>query len=188
MDIQLHTDEQLMVAIAQGCMAEFGELVTRHQEKVFFLALRTLGQWDMAEDISQEAFLRVYHAANSYHPHAKFTTWLYRIVVNLCLDQKRKTKRAYTAISEQTEQLESNTEGDPANILQVKENKQVVWKAMEKLSKRERIVVVLHRFHGLSHAEVADTTGWSLSAVESLMVRSYRKLREELKKFGDFEK
>ena len=72
--------------------------------------------------------------------------------------------------------------------MQVKENKQVVWKAMEKLSKRERIVVVLHRFRGLSHAEVADTTGWSLSAVESLMVRSYRKLREELKKFGDFEK
>ena len=86
MNLKSVTDEHLMAAIAQGGKAEFGELVTRHQEKAFALALRTLGQWDLAEDISQEAFLRVYHSAKRYRPKAKFTTWLYRIVVNLCLD------------------------------------------------------------------------------------------------------
>ena len=183
MDLKTLTDEQLMVAIAQGGMAEFGELVTRHQEKVFALALRILGRRDLAEDISQEAFLRVYHSAKRYYPKAKFTTWLYRIVVNLCLDEKRKAKRSPIELSEYLGHLESKSEDDPVAILEIEERKEVVWKAMEKLNKRERVAVVLHRFHGLSHAEVASTTGWSQSAVESLLIRSYQKLRKELVKY-----
>ena len=183
MDLKSLTDEQLMVAIAQGGMAEFGELVTRHQEKAFALALRTLGRWDLAKDISQEAFLRVYHSAKRYHPKAKFTTWLYRIVINLCLDEKRKAKRTPIGLSEYSGDLESKTQDDPVAILEAEERKNVVRKAMEKLNKRERVAVVLHRFHGLSHAEVASTTGWSQSAVESLLVRSYQKLRKELEKY-----
>ena len=183
MDLKTLTDEQLMVAIAQGGMAEFGELVTRHQGKAFALALRTLGQWDLAEDISQEAFLRVYHSAKRYHPEAKFTTWLYRIVVNLCLDERRKAKRTPIGLSEYSGDLESKSQNDPAAILQAEESKKIVWQAMEKLNARERVAVVLHRFHGLSHAEVASATGASQSAVESLLVRSYQKLRKELAKY-----
>ena len=177
------TDEQLMVAIAQGGMAEFGELVTRHQEKAFALALRTLGQWDLAEDISQEAFLRVYHSAKRYHPKAKFTTWLYRIVVNLCLDEKRRAKHSPIALSDFSNQLESHQENNPLDTHMINEKKHLVWKALAKLNKRERMAVVLHRFHGMSHLDVANVTGWSQSAVESLLVRSYQKLRKELQEF-----
>jgi len=183
MDLKTLTDEQLMSAIGQGGMPEFGELVRRHQEKAFALALRTLGQWDLAEDISQEAFLRVYHSAKRYQPKAKFTTWLYRIVVNLCLDEKRKAKRSPIKLSEYSGRLESRSEGDPVAILETEERKKVVREAMERLSKRERAAVVLHRFHGLSHAEVAGIMGLSQSAVESLLVRSYQKLRKELAKY-----
>ena len=188
MDIKSLTDEQLMAATAKGQMAEFGELVKRHQEKAFALALRTLGRWDLAEDISQEAFLRVYHSAKRYHPKAKFTTWLYRIVVNLCLDEKRKTKRTPVEISDHSGQVESKPENNPVTVLETEERNNIIWKAMDKLSKRERLAVVLHRFHGLSHAEVATVTGWSQSAVESLLVRSYQKLRKELKKYKNSEK
>ena len=183
MDIKLQTDEQLVCATAKGQMAEFGELVTRHQEKAFALALRTLGRRDLAEDISQEAFLRVYHSAKRYRPEAKFTTWLYRIVVNLCLDEKRKAKRTSIGLPEYSGHLESKSENNPVAIIETEERKNAVWQAMEKLNERERIAVVLHRFHGLSHAEVASTTGWSQSAVESLLVRSYQKLRKELAKY-----
>ncbi len=183
MDVKSLTDEQLMAAIAQGGMAEFGELVTRHQEKAFALALRILERRDLAEDISQEAFLRVFHSAKRYRPKAKFTTWLYRIVVNLCLDKRRKAKRTPIELSEYSGHLESKSEDNPATILETEERKNLIWKAMEKLNKRERIAVVLHRFHNLSHAEVANTTGWSQSAVESLLVRSYQKLRKELAKY-----
>lgn len=183
MDVKSLTDEQLMAAIAQGGMAEFGELVTRHQGKAFSLALRTLERRDLAEDISQEAFLRVYHSAKRYRPEAKFTTWLYRIVVNLCLDKRRKAKRTPIELSEHSGHLESKQEDNPVTIMETEERKNLIWKAMEKLNKRERIAVVLHRFHNISHAEVASTTGWSQSAVESLLVRSYQKLRKELAKY-----
>ena len=188
MDLKSLTDEQLMAAIAQGGMAEFGELVTRHQEKAFALALRTLGQRDLAEDISQEAFLRVYRSAKRYQPKAKFTTWLYRIVVNLCLDERRKSKRNPIGLSKYSENLESKSDDDPATILETEEKKNIVWKAIKKLKKRERVVVVLHRFHGLSHTEVASTMGCSQSAVESLLVRSYQKLRKELAKYKNLDK
>ena len=180
MDLKTFTDEQLMAAIAQGGMAEFGELVIRHQDKAFALALRTLGQWDLAKDIAQEAFLRVYHSAKRYRPQAKFATWLYRIVVNLCLDEQRQAKRTLIGLSAYSEDLPSQAQDDPVAILQAQERKTIVWMAMEKLNRRERLAVVLHRFHGLSHAEVAGATGQSQSAVESLLVRSYRKLRKEL--------
>ena len=183
MDLESLTDEQLMAAIAQGGMAEFGELVTRHQEKAFSLALRCLGRWDLAEDISQEAFLRVYHSAKRYRSKAKFTTWLYRIVVNLCLDMKRKAKRTPIEFSEYSGHFESKPEDNPVSILEAKERKNVVWNALEELNSRERVTVVLHRFHGLSHAEIAIATGSSQSAVESLLVRSYQKLRKELAKY-----
>ena len=182
MDLKTVPDEQLMAAIAKGQMAEFGELVKRHQEHAFVLALRTLGDWDLAEDISQETFLRVYRSARRYHPKAKFTTWLYRIVINLCLDEKRKAKRSPIELAEYAGRLESKSQDNPLAILETEERKSVVWEAVERLNERERVAVVLHRFHGLSHAEVASTTGWSQPAVESLLVRAYQKLRKKLAK------
>ena len=182
MDPKELTDEQLMAATAKGGMAEFEELVRRHQQKAFALALRTLGQWDMAEDVSQDAFLRVLRSAKRYRPQAKFTTWLYRIVVNLCLDARRKTKHISVDISEFSGQLESSSQDNPVAVLEAQERKKLVWDALETLTKRERIVVVMHRFQGLSHAEVASATGWSQSAVESLLVRAYQKLRKKLAK------
>jgi RNA polymerase sigma-70 factor (ECF subfamily) len=183
MDFKSLTDEQLMVGIAKGGMDELGELVHRHQDKALSLAYRTLGHWELAEDISQEAFLRVYHSARRYRPTAKFTTWLYRIVVNLCMDEKRRAKRSPVGFSDFSSQLESHQENNPLVAHMVNEKKHLVWKALEKLNKRERLAVVLHRFHGMSHLDVANVTGWSQSAVESLLVRSYQKLRKELREF-----
>jgi len=77
------TDVELMQAVAHGDMGKLGLLVQRHQGQSLALAYRTLGNWDQAEDVVQEAFIRVHKAAKRYRPDAKFTTWLYRIVVNL---------------------------------------------------------------------------------------------------------
>lgn len=187
MDIKSLTDEQLMAATAQGRMSEFSELVTRHQEKAFSLALRTLGQRELAEDVSQEAFLRVFHSAKRYRPEAKFTTWFYRIIVNLCLDEKRKAKRNKLFFSDNTVVFDSQSDL-PADALEVEERQKRVREALETLNQRERIAVVLHRFEGLSHADVAEATGWSRSAVEALLVRSYKKLRHELSPYQNFEK
>ena len=183
MDFKSLTDEQLMLGIAKGGMDELGELVRRHQDKALSLAYRTLGRWELAEDISQESFIRVYKSAKHYQPTAKFTTWFYRIVINLCLDEKRRAKRSAVGLSAFSSQLESHRENNPLVTHMTNEKRCLVWKALEKLNKRERMAVVLHRFHGMSHLDVANVTGWSQSAVESLLVRSYQKLRKELQEF-----
>jgi len=87
-------DTELMIRLAEGDMAALGDIARRHQDKVLSLSYRVLGDWHRAEDVAQETFLRVHRAAKNYKPKAKFTTWLYRIVVNLCFDEQRKQTKA----------------------------------------------------------------------------------------------
>ncbi|KPK72935.1 MAG: hypothetical protein AMJ79_15445 [Phycisphaerae bacterium SM23_30] len=174
------TDEQLMAAVAGGDMSGWGLLIRRHQGQALALAYRTLGNWDQAEEVVQESFLRVYRAAKRYRPEAKFTTWLYRIVVNLCLDEKRRFRRRGLNIADLPEPQSTNPQDNPPAVQEQNERAQKVWEALDRLNKRQRMAVVLHRFQGLSHQQVAEVTGWSASAVESLLVRAYRNLRREL--------
>ncbi len=172
-------DAELMAHLAKGQTSALGELARRHQNRVLEIAFRTLGHWDLAEDVAQETFLRVYRAAKHYRPHAKFTTWLYRIVVNLCLDEQRR--RAKGAAS-----LESvASEGPPvshADLAEKKEIAELVRTAVQELPERQRMAIVLYRYEGLSHAQISEITGWSQSAVESLLVRANANLRAKLAK------
>jgi len=90
-------DSALVRAIAEGDVAALEPLVRRHQDRVRRLAYRFLGRWSDADDVAQEAFLRVAGSAGRYEPTARFTTWLYRIVVNLCLDARRRGARSRAA-------------------------------------------------------------------------------------------
>jgi len=171
-------DTELMAAVARGDISGLGHLYLRYRDRIMALAYRILGQWDLAEDISQEAFLRVYKAAGKYKPEAEFRTWLFRIVVNLCKDEKRRLRRSKT-MAQTYEYLRSNAK-DSLDKNERAETAEVVREAIRKLSQRQRIAVVLHRIRGLTHAEISRKTGWSQSSIESLLVRAYRKLRNEL--------
>jgi len=183
MAIEKASDEKLMGSIASGDMSALGELARRHQGKVLALAYRILGRWEMAEDVGQETFLRVYKAAKRYKPRAKFTTWVYRIVVNLCIDEQRKLGNPVVPL----EQVGADVAGKPeGNGLERKELAMIVQKAISELPERQRVAVILHRYDGLSHSEISEATGWSKSAVESLLVRAYANLRNKLCKIKDF--
>ncbi len=177
------TDEQLAADLSGGDMSALGELASRHQAKVLSLAYRMLNDWDQAEDLAQEAFLRVYRSVGKYHGKSKFTTWLYRVVVNLCLDQRRK-RRNVVQIDDIEAVLAEARQADP---LEKREIAEAVRRAVAQLNERQRMVVILHRFEGLSHGQVSELTGWSKSAVESLLVRAYEALRGELKKIENME-
>lgn len=177
------SDEELMARLAWQDMSALGQLVHRHQQKVLALAYRILGKWDAAEDVCQETFLRLHKVAKGYTPQAKFTTWLYRIVVNLCIDQQRKSARRAVPL----EDVGSNIKANPSdNGLEKKELAAIVQNAINKLPERQRLVVVLHRYDGLSHEQISEVTGWTKSAVESLLVRAYANLRNSLTKVKDF--
>ena len=173
------TDAALMSRLAGGDMEALGDLVRRHQDRVLSLSYRVLNDWHAAEDVAQEAFLRVHRAAKSYKPTAKFTTWLYRIVVNLCLDAQRRQTRQTAPLEYAALEVEADTDRDPAER---KELVKLVKVAVGKLPERQRMALVLHRYQGLSHGEIAEVTGWTGSAVESLLVRAYANLREKLEK------
>ena len=171
-------DVELMKAIARGDSSELGLLYLRHKDRTVALAFRILGNLGLAEDVSQEAFLRVYKAAGKYKPDAEFTTWLYRIVVNLCIDEKRRVRRSQDMV--QTYEYLRANKNDLVEKNESIEIKAVVHKAIGKLNRRQRTVVTLHKIEGLSHAEISNRTGWSHSSIESLLVRAYRKLRKDL--------
>ena len=173
------SDAELMARLAQGDMSALGELAHRHQDRILELAFRTLGAWDLAEDIAQETFLRVYRAAKQYKPTAKFTTWLYRIVINLCLDEQRKRSKAGASLEPEIYEKLPVSNG---SLVEKEELAASVRAAVQDLPERQRMAVILHRYNGLNHAEISEVTGWSQSAVESLLVRAYANLRGKLAK------
>jgi len=178
-------DTELMIRLAEGDMAALGDIARRHQDKVLSLSYRVLGDWHRAEDVAQETFLRVHRAAKNYKPKAKFTTWLYRIVVNLCFDEQRKQTKAIAPL--ENVDLVVPVKSD-SNAAERKEVVKLVKTAVNELPERQRLALILHRYDGLSHGEISEVTGWTQSAVESLLVRAYANLREKLDKMKDFVK
>lgn len=177
------SDVDFMARLADGDAAALTTLVQRHQSRVMSLAYRLLADWHRAEDVAQETFLRVHQAARHYRPQAKFTTWLYRIVYNLSIDEQRKVagrvalRQTPPAVHQDISASDSAERTEAARL---------VRGAVNDLPERQRRVVILHRYEGLSHAEIAEVTEWSRSAVESLLVRAYENLRKSLAKYQDF--
>lgn len=172
-------DERLLRQTAAGDNGAFATLVRCHQAKVIRLAGRLLGSAQPAEDVAQEAFLRVYQHAGRFEPRAKFTTWLYRVVVNLCLDERRRWQHR-----------PRNASAEPLSepgltSLELSELQERVHRAIDLLPPRQRAVLVLHRFEELTIREIAHVTECTESAVESLLVRAYEHLRESLRGVQD---
>ncbi len=175
-------DEELMVLTAQGDNEAFDILIRRHQSLVYNLACRLIGNKTVAEDIAQDSFLRVYQSAGKFTPKAKFTTWLYRIVYNLCIDHIRKPK--HQAISDDSLNNFS-TDTDVGGELETQEISEKIRLAVSQLPDRQKEAVIMHRFGHLSHSQIAEIIGTTNAAVESLLVRAYSELRVKLKDLKD---
>jgi RNA polymerase sigma-70 factor, ECF subfamily len=171
------SDSELMAAVAGGSREALAQLVRRHQAAVFALALRFLGRWDVAEDIVQDVFIRVWRGAARYQAAAQFTTWLHRITVNGCLDARRRSARGPVTVPEAGLDAAAC---DPPDPIEARETAGQVRRALDALPERQRMALVLHRYEGLSHRKIAHATGWSESAVESLLVRGYAAMRAAL--------
>ncbi|UCG17268.1 MAG: sigma-70 family RNA polymerase sigma factor [Phycisphaerales bacterium] len=174
-------DVELMARLADGDQSALAQLIQRHQHRVLDIAYRTIGDRVLAEDIAQEAFLRVWRSAGSYVPSAQFTTWLYRIVVNLCIDASRKPK----ALTIDGPAVPHPEMAAVSSGLERSDRIAAVRRAVARLPRRQRVALVLHRFSGLSIRVISDATGWSESAVESLLVRAYASLRQALTEFTE---
>lgn len=173
-------DAELMRQISGGDQRAFQKLMRRHLARCVRLASRIMGGTLAAEDVAQEAFIRVWKHANDWQDPeksgAKFTTWLYRIVLNLCIDEKRKNR--FTNIEDQPEPMDETISAEQG--MQQQEQSKRVKAALAALPERQRAAFILCFYEDYSNKEAADMLGISVGAVESLLVRSRRTLRDQL--------
>ena len=170
------SDESLIEKVAEGDTFAFQTIIERYQSLAINTAYRFIGNRHDAEDIAQEAFLRLYHHANSYRPIAKFKTWFFRILTNLCLDFCKKKRPEYR---EDFPEVSSKTP-IPSEALESLERQKKVQQAIQELKENQRMALVLHQYDGLQYQEIAETIGCSVKAVESLLVRAKKALKEKL--------
>jgi len=180
-----------MARIAKGDDDAFEILVNRHQISVLNLICRFIGDRTQAKDLAQEVFLRVWQSARSYEPKAKFTTWIYRVTANLCLNELKSARRKrwfpFHRSDKDTENSveETSSDGSPTaeDLLLARERSRQITDALQSLPSNQRMALVLKRYDDLSYQEIAQILGCSVSAVESLLVRGKRNLQEKLKSF-----
>jgi RNA polymerase sigma-70 factor, ECF subfamily len=163
----MRSDEELMSEVAQGDLAAFELIVRRHQASAWNAAFHLLGSRDDAEDIAQEAFLRILRAAHRYQPTAAFRTYLYRIVTRLCRDWRRKA----SPVSCPNPDVETSKSPSPGDVVAASEERRAVQEALELLPVKQREAVVLRYYEGLSYDEIGQIMGTSKKGVERLLAR-----------------
>ena len=185
------SSEDLMARIGKGDDGAFEILVNRHETSVLNLIYRFIGDRMQVKDLAQEVFLRVWQGARGYEPKAKFTTWLYRITANLCLNELKSARRkkwfSFNRSDEDGEHTFEETLADSApsaeDFLLEKERSRQISDALQSLPDNQRMALILKRYDDLSYQEIAKILNCSVPAVESLLVRAKKTLHEKLKYF-----
>jgi RNA polymerase sigma-70 factor, ECF subfamily len=181
------TDEELMLQVRAGDRAAFNTLMDRYEKPVLNIVYRYLQDYDMAQDLMQETFLRVYKARERYEVRSKFTTWLFQIAVNLCLNERRaRSYRRHESIEAMSAQpvpreIKDTRTRTPEEQSRKAELAELVRAAVASLPDEERAMVILARWEEKSYEEIAEIMGCSVDAVKSRLYRAKKMLHERLK-------
>jgi RNA polymerase sigma-70 factor (ECF subfamily) len=189
--LRQQSDEALMARVARGGQDAFEVLLDRYGDAVVTFCYAFLRNREAAEDLGQETFLRVYRSAARYKPLAKFTTWLYRIAANLCINELKKGKiRKAISLDEPAggdpdgtrivERIASDAR-QPLSEAELREAHRLVEKAIERLPEDQRATIVLVEHHNLSYREIADVLGVTVSAIKMRVKRARETLRDMLR-------
>ena len=192
-DYLVDPDVQRMLRVREGDDAAFAELVEHHQKRLVGLLGHLTGDREIAEDLAQDVFLRLYRSRHRYEPKAKFTTFLFRIASNVALNSKRSRSRrhervvaeasgSHAALSPVRGAAEKSAMM-PARKAASSEVQAVVREAVLRLPERQRMALMLHKFEDLSYADIGAAMELSTSAVKSLLSRARESLRSELDTF-----
>jgi RNA polymerase sigma-70 factor (ECF subfamily) len=187
------SDIDLMLAVQRGDDEAFSELVGRHRNAVVNLAYRYLSNRADAEDLAQEVFLKVYRARARYKPQAKFTTWLYRIAANTCLNEVRNRKNRPThraaglhdagGDESAAARVADDSRPAPEVAVETEELRAQVRAAVDDLPERQRLAILLNKFHGLGYEELAETMEMTVPGIKSLLVRARENVRRRIEPY-----
>ena len=192
MSADVDPDAALMLRVKQGDTSAFAQLVDKYKQPVLNVAARMLRDLTEAEDIAQNVFLQVHKSAHRYQVSSRFSTWLFTIVRNLCLNEIRRRSR-HPADSleaphpEQEDQplhqFEDKAAAAPTESALLGELDEKITQALAALPENQRMAIVLCRQNELSYEEIADVLGCSVSATKSLIHRGREALKERLKPY-----
>jgi RNA polymerase sigma-70 factor (ECF subfamily) len=172
-------DHELLALVQDGNGQAFATLVERHTDRFYRLAYRYLQNKEAAEDVVQDAFLRLWENPKLWQPerNSKFTTWFYRIVVNLCLDLRKKKRPA--ALDDETSLMDDR---EPVDEMMIQaQEQQALEREIAALPERQRMALNLCFDQDLSNQEAAEIMGLNLKALQSLIMRAKRTLKERMK-------
>jgi len=186
-------ERELIRRAKQGDMLAFEELILQHEKIVYNLALRMMNHSEDAQDISQEVFLKAYRSLQNFDERSAFSTWLYRITHNTCIDEmrKRKGKQSYS-LEEELESADGTMQrqvadaGDtPEESLMRKEQKSEILQALDTLSEEHKAAIILRDVKGMAYEEIAEILELSLGTVKSRISRARNQLKTEILKMRE---
>lgn len=200
---EIRTEERLIEACRQGDREAFRQLFELHKDRVWSVALHFIGEESAARDITQQVFLKLFTVINQFRGQSGFSTWLYRLTVNACLDEQRRRRRFLSLDFFKTgdffrtgddsgeanamEQLPKQLEQSPAqeNRHAQLELSAAVKSAIRELKPKLRIAILLKYFEGLSYEEMARVLGCSAGTVASRLNRGHKELARRLQHLRD---
>ncbi len=179
------TGEKILIQRAKkGEIAAFESLVTAYERRVYSLALRSTGSPEDAADIAQEVFLHAYRSLDSFRGDSGFSTWLYRITMNLCVDFARKNTAQPQSLDQQTaDQIDPASQ--PETALANSELRRELDAALNMVSEEHRKIVILRDVAGMSYADIGAALGLSEGTVKSRLARARAALRKILLERGN---
>lgn len=176
-----------------GDRGAFEELVNLYKDKIFHLAYRMLGNKQEAEDAVQDTFLRVYNNLDRYDENQKFSTWIFRIGTNLCIDRLRKRKPTYSLDAEMPDSegndfyaMLASKDELPVDQIVLSETQQVIRRAIQTLPEKYKSVVILRYLHDMSLQEIGDVLGMPVTTVKTRVHRGREYLRKKLDTDANF--
>lgn len=178
-------DEILVVQFQTGRQEAFDELMKRYKHKIYAYLLRSVRNYEDAEELTLEVFVKVYRALSKWRPEARFSTWLYKIAKNLSIDHHRAKSRRFT-YSLDDEELSFNEpaavdlRSNPEWQLEENDRNRIIREAVDALSPKQKETFMLYRYEGLQIREIAEVLGMAEGTVKIHLHRAMKKLRNAL--------
>lgn len=184
-------EQELIVRVKQGDIQAFEPLIEAYEKQIYHLCLRMTGNPEDARDLTQESFLKAWQKLGQYHVESAFSTWLYRLSSNLCIDflrqQKRRTVFSLTTEEDTGEELEvASVDPSPEEIVLQMDDRRAVADAMKELDEDHRLILTLRVVEDMPYEQIAQVLGVKEGTVKSRLARARTKLRRILLQNGNY--
>jgi len=183
--VELDVDQEIVAQFRSGDRDAFAKLVQKYQSRVLTLATRILDNRSEAEDVAQDIFVKVFQSLHEFRGASRFSTWLYRITVNHCLNYiRRRTRQQQTLVAAEPEEwMQESPTSNPHRTLEQKERWALVQAKLQVLSPEYRTILLLRDFEGLSYEEIADVLQLESGTVKSRLHRARTELKALLEPY-----